>query len=158
MATLMHRMGMAARYRKPHLCWRHPAHTIYPYLLRDPTIHRPNHVWAADITYIPMRRGFVYLFAVLDWASRLVLAWRLSNTLTTDFCLESVREAITQYGCPRNLQHRPRVSVHQSGVHGTLERLGDSDQHARQKMLARQRIRGTVMAKPQIRGGLPARL
>ena len=63
-------------------------------------IVRPNHVWAADITYIPMRRGFVYLFAVLDWASRRVLAWRLSNTLTTDFCLDAVREAITQYGCP----------------------------------------------------------
>ena len=99
-ATLMRRMGIEALYRKPHLSRRHPAHTIYPYLLRDLTISRPNHVWAADITYIPMRRGFVYLFAVLDWVSRRVLAWRLSNTLTTDFCLEAVREAITQYGCP----------------------------------------------------------
>ena len=67
---------------------------------RDVTITRPNQVWAADITYIPMRRGFVYLFAILDWASRRVLAWRLSNTLTTDFCLEAVREAITRYGTP----------------------------------------------------------
>jgi putative transposase len=99
-ATLMRRMGIEALYRKPYLSRRHPAHTIYPYLLRDLTISRPNHVWAADITYIPMRRGFVYLFAVLDWASRRVLAWRLSNTLTKDFCLEAVREAITQYGCP----------------------------------------------------------
>lgn len=99
-ATLMRRMGIEALYRKPHLSRRHPAHTIYPYLLRDLTISRPNHVWAADITYIPMRRGFVYLFAVLDWASRRVLAWRLSNTLTTDFCLDAVEEAITQYGCP----------------------------------------------------------
>jgi putative transposase len=66
--------------------------------LRDLAISRPNQVWAADITYIPMRRGFVYLFAVLDWASRQVLAWRLSNTLTTDFCRDAVREAITQYG------------------------------------------------------------
>ena len=99
-ATLMRRMGIEALYRKPHLSRRHPAHTIYPYLLRDLTISRPNHVWAADITYIPMKRGFVYLFAILDWASRRVLAWRLSNTLTTDFCLEAVREAITQYGCP----------------------------------------------------------
>ena len=73
-ATLMRRMGMEALYRKPHLSRRHPAHTIYPYLLRDLPISRPNHVWAADITYIPMRRGFVYLFAVLDWASRRVLA------------------------------------------------------------------------------------
>ncbi|MEX5280997.1 MAG: IS3 family transposase, partial [Nitrospiraceae bacterium] len=79
---------------------RHPAHRIYPYLLRQLTITRPNHVWAADITYIPMQRGFVYLCAILDWASRRVLAWRLSNTLTTDFCVEAVREAITRYGCP----------------------------------------------------------
>ena len=99
-ATLMRRMGLAALYRKPSLSRRQPGHQIYPYLLRDLAISRPNHVWAADITYIPMRRGFVYLFAILDWASRRVLAWRLSNTLTTDFCLDAVREAITQYGCP----------------------------------------------------------
>lgn len=99
-ATLMRRMGMEALYRKPHLSRRHPAHQVYPYLLRDLAISRPNQVWAADITYIPMRRGFVYLFAILDWASRRVLAWRLSNTLTTDFCLDAVREAITQYGRP----------------------------------------------------------
>jgi len=99
-ATLMRRMGLTAVYRKPSLSRRHPAHRIYPYLLRGLDIVRPNHVWAADITYIPMKRGFVYLFAILDWASRRVLAWRLSNTLTTDFCLDAVREAITQYGCP----------------------------------------------------------
>jgi putative transposase len=68
--------------------------------LRDLTISRPNHVWAADITYIPMARGFVYLFAVLDWASRRVLAWRLSNTLTTDFCLDAVQDAVGRYGPP----------------------------------------------------------
>jgi putative transposase len=98
--TLMRRMGIEALYRKPSLSRRHPAHTIYPYLLRDLTINRPNHVWAADITYIPMARGFVYLFAVLDWASRRVLAWRLSNTLTTDFCLDTVQEAIARHGTP----------------------------------------------------------
>lgn len=99
-ATLMRRMGIEALYRKPSLSRRHPAHTIYPYLLRDLTINRPNHVWAADITYILMARGFVYLFAVLDWASRRVLAWRLSNTLTTDFCLDTVQEAIARHGTP----------------------------------------------------------
>ena len=93
-ATLMRRMGLEALYRKPHLSHRHPAHRIYPYLLRDLEISRSNHVWAADITYIPMARGFVYLFAVLDWASRRVLAWRLSNTLTPDFCRDAVQEAI----------------------------------------------------------------
>ncbi|HNP84098.1 MAG TPA: IS3 family transposase [Nitrospira sp.] len=99
-ATLMRRMGIEALYRKPHLSCRHPAHQVYPYLLRDLKISRPNHVWAADITYIPLARGFVYLFAVLDWASRRVLAWRLSNTLTTDFCLEAVRDALAHDGTP----------------------------------------------------------
>ena len=98
--TLMRRMGITAVYRKPRTSQRHPAHRIYPYLLRQLAITRPNHVWAADITYIPMKRGFVYLCAILDWASRRVLAWRLSNTLTTDFCLEAVREALTRYGRP----------------------------------------------------------
>ena len=100
-ATLMRRMGFEALYRKPHTSQRHPAHTVYPYLLRNAEITRPNQVWAADITYIPMQRGFVYLFTVLDWASRRVLAWRLSNTLTTDFCIEAVREAVAQYGSPK---------------------------------------------------------
>ncbi len=99
-ATLMRRMGLAAVYRKPHLSHRHPAHKVYPYLLRDLAISRPNHVWAADITYLPMARGFVYLCAVLDWASRRVLAWRVSNTLTTDFCLEAVQDALANYGTP----------------------------------------------------------
>jgi putative transposase len=99
-ATLMRRMGIEAVYRKPHTSQRHHAHNVYPYLLRDLEISRPNHVWAADITYIPMARGFVYLFAVLDWASRRVLAWRLSNALTTDFCLDAVQDAVGRYGPP----------------------------------------------------------
>ena len=99
-ATLMRRMGIEALYRKPHLSHRQPAHRVYPSLLRDLAILRPNHVWAADSTYIPMARGFGYLFAVLDWASRRVLAWRLSNTLTTDFCLDAVQDAVVRYGPP----------------------------------------------------------
>jgi len=98
--TLMNRMGIEALYRKPNTSKRHAAHPIYPYLLRDLTIDRPNQVWATDITYIPMRRGFVYLVAVLDWATRRVLSWRVSNTLTTDFCVDAVKEAIARYGCP----------------------------------------------------------
>jgi putative transposase len=96
----MIRMGIHAVYRKPRTSHRDSAHTVYPYLLRDLTITRSNHVWAADITYIPMQRGFVYLCAVLDWASRRVLAWQLSNTLTIDFCLKAVQEALTRYGAP----------------------------------------------------------
>ena len=99
-ATLNRRMGLEALYRKPHLSRRHPTHRVYPDLLRDLTISRPNHVWATDITYIPMARGFVYLYAVLDWASRRVLARRLSNTLTTDFCLDAVQDAVNRYGPP----------------------------------------------------------
>lgn len=99
-SRLMKLMGMHAIYRKPNSSKRHPKHPVYPYLLRHLSIERPNHVWAADITYIPMRRGFVYLFAVLDWASRRVLSWRISNTLTTDFCIEAVQEAIHCYGKP----------------------------------------------------------
>ena len=99
-STLMQRMDIHALYRKPNTSRRHPAHKVYPYLLLNLEVTRSNHVWAADITYIPMKRGFVYLFAVLDWASRRVLSWRLSNTLTTDFCLEAEQEAINRYGAP----------------------------------------------------------
>jgi putative transposase len=98
--TLMKKMGIEALYRKPNTSQRHAAHPVYPYLLRDLKIDRSNQVWATDITYIPMRRGFIYLVAVLDWYSRRVLSWRVSNTLTTDFCLDAVREAIARYGTP----------------------------------------------------------
>ncbi|QLH50698.1 MAG: IS3 family transposase [Candidatus Accumulibacter cognatus] len=98
--TLMARMGIEALYRKPHTSRRQRGDEIHPYLLRGLAIERPNQAWAADITYIPMRRGFLYLFAVIDGFSRRVLAWRLSNTLTTDFCLDAVREAIHRHGCP----------------------------------------------------------
>jgi putative transposase len=99
-ATLMTTMGIQALYKKPNTSRRHAAHPVYPYLLRKLEVSQPNHVWAADITYIPMKRGFVYLFAVMDWASRRVLSWRLSNTLTADFCIEAVNEAILRYGTP----------------------------------------------------------
>ena len=97
---LMQKMGIEALYRKPNTSRRHAAHPIYPYLLRQLSIERPNHVWATDITYIPMRRGFVYLVAIVDWYSRRILAWRLSNTLTTDFCIEALQEALLRYGAP----------------------------------------------------------
>jgi len=99
-STLMKKMGIEALYRKPNTSRRHASHQIYPYLLRDLKIDRPNQVWATDITYIPMRRGFVYLAAIVDWYSRRVLAWRLSNTLTTDFCIDALEEAISRYGRP----------------------------------------------------------
>ena len=99
-ATLMKKMGIEAIYRKPNTSKRHPGHKIYPYLLRGLNISRPNHVWALDITYLPMRRGFLFLVAVMDWHSRKILSWRLSNTMHADFCIEALQEAITRYGKP----------------------------------------------------------
>lgn len=98
--ALMKRMGIEAIYRRPHTSKPAPGHKIYPYLLRHLVVDRPNQVWAMDITYIPMARGFVYLAAVVDWFSRKVLAWRISITLDTAFCLEAVEEALARYGKP----------------------------------------------------------
>lgn len=97
---LMRLMGIEAIYAKPRLSKAHPGHRKYPYLLRGLAITRPNQVWAADITYIPMAKGFCYLVAIIDWASRMVLSWRLSNTLDSSFCVEALQEAIAKYGCP----------------------------------------------------------
>jgi putative transposase len=99
-ATLMAKMGITALSRQRNTSAPHPAHPIYPYLLKGLTIDRPNQVWAADITYIPMRRGFVYLVAIVDWATRRVLAHRVSISMSTDFCVEALEEAITRYGRP----------------------------------------------------------
>jgi putative transposase len=98
--TLMRKMGIEALYKKPRLSKPHPGHTIYPYLLRGLDITEANSVWCSDITYIPMARGFCYLVAVMDWASRKVLSWRVSNTLDTSFCTEALEEAIRNYGTP----------------------------------------------------------
>lgn len=99
-ATLMKRMGIEALYRKPKTSKPAPGHKVYPYLLRNLAITRPNQVWAMDITFVPMARGFVYLAAVVDWFSRCVLAWRLSITLHTDFCTEALEEALSRFGKP----------------------------------------------------------
>ena len=99
-ATLTRRMGIEALYRKPNTSKSAPGHKIYPYLLRKLPITRPNQVWAMDITYIPMARGFVYLAAVVDWFSRKVLAWRLSITMDVAFCIEAVEEAMARFGKP----------------------------------------------------------
>lgn len=97
---LMRLMGIEAIYPKPNLSKRHPQHRIYPYLLKNLAITRPNQVWCADITYIEMATGFVYLVVIMDWYSRKVLAWRLSITLDSGFCVEALQEAIARYGTP----------------------------------------------------------
>ena len=97
---LMAKMGLAPIYQKPRTSDPHPEHRIYKYLLRGLTIERPNQVWCADITYIPMRRGFLYLVAVMDWATRKVLSWRLSNTMDAEFCIQALEEALDRHGAP----------------------------------------------------------
>lgn len=100
-STLMKKMAIEALYRRPTTSKPAPGQKVYPYLLRNVAVTRPNQVWAMDITYIPMARGFVYLAAVVDWFSRKVLAWRLSITLSADFCIEALEEALGRYGRPQ---------------------------------------------------------
>jgi putative transposase len=115
-ATLMKKMGIEAIYRRPNTSKPAPGHKVFPYLLRKLTVARPNQVWAMDITYIPMQRGFVYLCAVVDWFSRRILSWRLSITMETAFCIEAVEEALARYGKPtysirtRDRSSRPSTS------------------------------------------------
>lgn len=97
---LMRLMGIEALYQKPNTSKKHPENKIYPYLLRDLTIDRVSQVWCADITYIPMAKGFLYLVAVMDWVSRRVLSWRLSNSMDADFCVEALEEALARHGRP----------------------------------------------------------
>ena len=97
---LMAKMGLSPIYQQPRTSDRHPQHRVYPYLLRKLAIERPNHVWCADVTYIPMRRGFLYLVAIMDWATRKVLAWRLSNTMDAGFCVTALEEALARFGRP----------------------------------------------------------
>ncbi len=97
---LMRCMGIYAIYPKPKLSKRNESHKIYPYLLRNQEVTRSNQVWCTDITYIPMSKGFLYLIAVMDWHSRKVLSWQLSNTMDTDFCVDALQEAIAKYGKP----------------------------------------------------------
>ena len=98
--TLLRRMGLTAIWTRPDTSKPHPEHPVYPYLLRDVEITRPNQVWSADITYIRLAQGFAYLTAVIDWHSSYVLSWRLSNTLETDFCVEALEAALKDYGRP----------------------------------------------------------
>jgi len=97
---LMQKMGLVAIYQKPHTSKKHPYHKVFPYLLRNLSITKSNQVWCSDITYIPIKRGFMYLIAVKDWYSRKVLSWRLSNTMDIGFCLDALNEAIEKYGAP----------------------------------------------------------
>lgn len=114
---LMRIMGITAIYPKKRTSVPGAGHKIYPYLLRGLSIERAGHVWCADITYLPMASGFLYLVAIMDWYSRKVLAWRLSNTMDETFCIEALTEALEIYGVPEIYGHRPRRSIHRQCVH-----------------------------------------
>ena len=109
----MRRLGVYAVFQRPRTSQSHPEHRIYPYLLRDLPITRPHHVWCTDVTYIPLQRGFLYLVAVMDWASRTVLSWRLSNTLDASVCVEVLHEALERSGPPEIFNPRPGQPIHQ---------------------------------------------
>jgi len=121
---LMRRMGIAALGPKPRTSRPAPGHRIYPYLLRDVTVDRPNQVWAADITFIPLGRGFLYLVAVMDWASRAVLSWRLSNTMDVSFCVSALEEALARFGCPEIFNTDQGSQFTSAAFTGTLAAAG----------------------------------
>ena len=119
---LMRLMGLEALYPRKRTSVPNKAHRVFPYLLRDLLIDRPNQVWATDITYIPMRRGFLYLVAIVDWASRAVLSWRLSTTMEADFCVAGLEEAITRYGVPEIFNTDQGAQFTSEAFLGVLER------------------------------------
>ena len=131
----MKRMGIEALYRRPNTSKPAPGHKIYPYLLRKLPVTRPNQVWAMDITYIPMARGFIYLAAVIDWFTRRVLAWRVSITLEADFCIEAVEEALAVTASPRS-STPIRAASSPPPTSSRCWPPARSDQHGRQGRLA----------------------
>jgi putative transposase len=124
MQRLMRRMGIAALGPKPRTTKPRPGHKIFPYLLRNMTISRPNQVWAADITYIPIGRGFLYLVAVIDWASRAVLAWQVSNTMEVSFCLSALEAALARFGRPEIFNTDQGSQFTSAAFTGTLAAAG----------------------------------
>ncbi|MGY4464039.1 putative transposase [Bradyrhizobium sp. LB13.1] len=156
--TLMRRMGIEALYRRPRTTKPEPGHKIYPYLLRGMEITRPNQVWAMDITYIPMARGFVYLAVVLDWATRRVLSWRLSITMEAAFCVETLEDALALHGRPDVFNTDQGSQFTGADFTAVLAAQRHRHQHGRQRGLAGQRVRRAAVAQRQVRGGVSAGL
>ncbi|MCI0754814.1 IS3 family transposase [Teichococcus vastitatis] len=124
MRRLMARMGLVPIYQRPRTTMPHPEHRVFPYLLRELVIDRPNQVWCADLTYIPMRRGFLYLVAVMDWATRKVLSWRVSNTMDVEFCLDALEEALAHHGRPEIFNTDQGSQFTSPRFTGVLQRAG----------------------------------
>ena len=156
--TLMKRMEIEALYRRPRTTKPEPGHKIYPYLLRGMAIARPNQVWAMDITYIPMARGFVYLAVVLDWFSRRVLSWRLSITMEAAFCVETLEDALARHGKPDIFNTDQGSQFTGTTFYGCADQKRHRHQHGWQGRLAGQCLRRAAVAQRQIRGGLSASL
>ena len=154
---LMRLMGLMPIYQKPNTSKAAKGHKTYPYLLRGLRVDRPNQVWAADITYLPMRRGFLYLVAIMDWYTRKVLAWRISNTLEADFCIEALNEAIHRFG-PPEIMNTDQQSVHILGLDQPAAPSGRAHLDGRQGAVPRQHLRRAALAILEIRVRLPARL
>src|SRR5207253_962743 len=152
---LMRKLGLWAVRPKRNTSKPNLAHKVYPYLLRGKVIDQPNQVWASDITYIPMRQGFLYLVAIIDWATRRVLSWRLSNTLTAVLCHGAERgpRPVRQ---SRHLQYRSGGAIHQRRVHPDAAGSRDRDQHGRPRALPRQHLRRALVVDREARMGLPA--
>ncbi len=152
----MRRRGIEALYRRPRTTKPELGHKIHPYLLRGMTITRPNQVWAMDITYIPMARGFVYLAMVLDWATRRVLSWRLSINMEAAFCVATLEDALARHGKPDIFNTDQGSQFTGSAFIDVPDRERDRHQHGRQRGLAGQCVRRATVAQRQIRRGLPA--
>ena len=147
---LMRVMGIEALVPRPGTSKAAPGHKIYPYLLRGLAISEPNHVWAADITYIPMARGFLYLVAIIDWASRAVLAWRLSNTIDSGLLRRGAGGGSGTARQAAHIQYRPRRAVHQRRVHRQAGRRGHRDFHGRARPFHGQYFHRTAVALDQV--------
>ena len=151
---LMRTLGLQVIYRRPRTSKPAPGHKVYPYLLGGMEITGPNQVWAADITYIPMARGFLYLVASMDWYSRYVVAWRLSNTLDADFCVETLEEALSK-GKPEVFNTDQGSQFTSEGFTELLEEHGVSISMDGERQVHRQHIRGAAVEDGEVRGGLP---
>ena len=155
---LMRLMGLASTAPKPNTSKPAPEHAVYPYLLRNLKVSRINQVWAADITYIPMARGFVFLMAIIDWYSRRVLALALVHHVGDELLRGGPTRSPGTLRLPRDFQHGPGLSVHLGGFHRRTTGSRDQDQHGWQGAFHRQHLRRAALALAEVRGGLPLRL
>ncbi len=151
---LMRAMGLEAIYRRPNTSKPAPGHRIYPYLLKGLEVNRVNQVWSADITYIPMAKGFLYLIAIMDWHSRYVLAWRVSNTMDVDFCVQALEEALSQ-GRPEIFNTDQGSQFTSETFTGVLLEQGIQISMDGKGTLPGQHLCGTAVAERQVRGGVP---